>query len=216
MAVEDAIVALRENWSDVAGRLDAMREQELRGFIAEIGGDAHEVALTQIVELIVAELPPGHPVLRALAEGYLFRERQVDWRALRADLLALALQAPGTAASAAPGTILAEVANRLLRAPSLTEDEVRLRGVEPADPDVVRLKRPDGERQWPSFQFAQAGGLLPVVRTVNELLGAATDPLGVADWWLGVNAWLDARPSELIGVRDELIIRAARAVAEEV
>lgn len=208
MAVEDAIVALRENWGDVAGRLDAMREQELRGFIAEIGGDAHEVALTQIVELIVAELPPGHPVLRALAEGYLFRERQVDWRTLRADLLARALQAPGT--------ILAEVMDRLLRAPSLTEDEVRLRGVEPADPDVVRLERPDGDRQWPSFQFAQAGGLLPVVRTVNELLGAATDPLGVADWWLGVNAWLDARPSELIGVRDELIVRAARAVAEEV
>jgi hypothetical protein len=49
------------------------------------------------------------------------------------------------------------------------------------------------------------------------MLGAETDPLGVADWWLGVNPWLDGRPSDLIGdVPDEILLRAARAVTEEV
>jgi hypothetical protein len=41
--------------------------------------------------------------------------------------------------------------------------------------------------------------------------------MGVADWWLGVNPWLDGRPSDLVGdVPDELLLRAARAVTEEV
>ncbi|MGH3278213.1 MAG: hypothetical protein ACRDNW_03655, partial [Trebonia sp.] len=98
-----------------------------------------------------------------------------------------------------------------------TEDEVRLRGADPADPGLIRLDRPDGGQRWPSFQFTPGGGPVPVVRAVNTMLGADTDPLGVADWWLGVNAWLDGRPSDLIGdVPDEFLLRAARAVTEEV
>jgi hypothetical protein len=120
-------------------------------------------------------------------------------------------------ASATPEGILAAVTDRLLRAPALTEDEVRLRGADPADPALLRLDRPGGGRQWPSFQFGPDGALLPVVQIVNTLLGAEADPLGVADWWLGANPWLDGQPSDLIGhIPDELVLRAAHAVIEEV
>jgi len=218
MTVEDAIAALREHWDDVVSRLDAGRAQELRAMIAEIGGTGHARAITRITELLTEELPPAHPVRRALARGYLYAAARPDWLVLREGLLTagqVPAAAPGPGGD--PGEILAEVTARLLRAPALTEDEVRLRGADPADPSLIRLDRPDGGRQWPSFQFAPGTGPLPVVQAVNEMLGAATDPLGAADWWLGANAWLDGRPSELVGsVPDELLVRAARAVAEEV
>ena len=48
--------------------------------------------------------------------------------------------------------------------------------------------------------------------TINRLLDADDDPFGVADWWLGRNAWLDAIPADLIGqVAAALLVRAARA-----
>jgi hypothetical protein len=229
VTVEDAMTSLTEHWDDVA------RGQELRDLIAEIGGEDHTGAVIRITQLLVAELPPEHPVRRALAKGYLYTRAQPDWPALRQGLLASAgtvlagtpPTGPDNGPDASPGPvadgdetpegILAEVTGRLLRAPALTEEEVRLRGADPADPGLLRLDRPDGAQQWPSFQFAPDGGPLRVVRTVNTMLGAETDPLGVADWWLGANPWLDGRPSDLIGdVPDELLLRAARAVTEEV
>ncbi|HMD94660.1 MAG TPA: hypothetical protein VKG80_18680 [Trebonia sp.] len=235
MTVEDAMAALAGHWDDVISQLDAARGQELRELVAEVGGAGHTDAVTRIAALLARELPPGHPVRRALSRGRLYASTPADWPALREDLLVAAGVAaaetpapgrddghddsPGEPADGGetPEDILAEVTDRLLRAPALTEDEVRLRGADPADPGIIRLDRPDGGQQWPSFQFGQDSGPLPLVRAVNTMLGAETDPLGVADWWLGVNAWLDGRPSDLIGdVPDELLLRAARAVAEEV
>jgi len=229
------MAALTEHWDDVVSRLDDARRQELRGLVAEVGGVGHAGAVTRITELLVAELPPAHPVRRALAKGYLYQSANADWLTLRQDLLAAAgvtaaetlASGPGeedeggaeaiTDGGESPEGILAEVTDRLLRMPALTEDEVRRRGADPADLGLIRLDRPDGGQQWPKFQFARDGGPLPVVRIVNTLLGAETDPLGVADWWLGANAWLGGRPSDLIGdVPDELLLRAARAVTEEV
>jgi hypothetical protein len=230
MTTEDAMAALTEHWGDVISRLDAARGQELRNLIAEVGGTGHTGAVIRITQLLVKELPPDHPVRRALSKGYLYAGAQADWPTLRQDLLAVA-ETPaagpdngddgspgqGTGGDETPEGILAEVADRLLSAPALTEDEVRLRGADPADPGLIRLGRPDGGQQWPRFQFAGDGGPLPVVQAVNTMLGAETDPMGVADWWLGVNPWLDGRPSDLVGdVPDELLLRAARAVTEEV
>ncbi len=66
------------------------------------------------------------------------------------------------------------------------------------------------------FQFAPGDGPLPVVRAINALLNAAGDPVGVADWWLSRNGWLDGRPSELLGrVPDEALLSAALAVGSE-
>ncbi len=236
MTVEDAMASLTEHWDDVISRLDPERGQELRNLIEEIGGEDHTGAVIRITQLLVGELPPEHPVRRALAKGYLYTRAQPDWPVLRQDLRAAAGAVlagtpyagpgngqdddpPGLAADAAetPEGILAEVTARLLRAPALSEEDVRLRGADPDDPGLLRLDRPDGDQQWPSFQFAPDGSPLSIVRTVNTMLGAETDPLGVADWWLGANPWLDGQPSELIGdVPDEVLLRAARAVIEEV
>lgn len=220
MTVEDAIAALTEHWDDVVARLDAARGQELRNLVAEVGGASYAAAVTQITQLLVDELPPAHPVRRALSRGYLFAGAQADWLTLRDDLLTAAgvsAYEEITVGDDTPESILAEVTVRLLRVPALTENEIRLRGADPADPGLIRLDRPDGGRQWPSFQFTRDGGPLPVVAAVNTMLGAETDPLGVCDWWFGVNAWLHGRPSDLIGeVPDELLLRAARAVTQEV
>jgi hypothetical protein len=134
-----------------------------------------------------------------------------------AGILGDGASAAASTASMAPEGILAAVTDRLLRAPALTEEEVRLRGADPADPALLRLDRPGGGRQWPSFQFGPDGAPLRVVQIVNTMLGAEADPLGVADWWLGANPWLDGQPSDLIGhIPDELVLRAAHAVIEEV
>lgn len=229
------MAALAEHWDDVISRLDAAHAQQLRDLIAEVGGADHTGTVVQIAQLLVRGLPPEHPVRRALSKGYLFTSATADWLALREDLATAAgvaiaaTRAPGPDNGQddsservagdidAPEDILAEVTDRLMHAPALTEDEVRRRGANPADPSLIRLDRPDGDQQWPSFQFARDGGPVPVVQAVNTMLGAATDPLGVADWWLGANAWLDGRPCDLIGdIPDELLLRAARAVTEEV
>jgi hypothetical protein len=119
--------------------------------------------------------------------------------------------------------IRGSVVDRLLSAPALTEDQVRQRGGDPGDPFLIRFDAAGegggGERgwRWPEFQFAAEGGPLAVVRAINELLDAATDPVGTADWWLSRNGWLDAQPSLLIGaVADDVLVQAARAIRSEV
>lgn len=216
MAVEDAIRALLDHWDDVVSRLDAERRQQLRDLVAGLGGPEHQRAVAELADLLVDELPPDHPVRRALAQGYLLTPTAtLDWAELRVSLEALAWR-PGDGAGAGE-PVLAAVLDRLLRAPALTEDEVRRRGADPADPDLIRLDRRDGGQQWPEFQFAPGDGPLTVVRVVNDLLDAAGDPVGAADWWLSRNAWLNGQPSQLIGViPDDLLVRAARALSAEV
>jgi hypothetical protein len=216
MAVEDAIRALRDHWDDVVSRLDAKRRQGLRDLVAELDGPRHQQALADLADLLVEELPADHPVRRALAQGYLFAPpAEVDWTELRISLEALAWQSGDVAEAGEP--VLAAVLDRLLGAPALTEDEVRQRGADPADPQLIRLDRRDGGWQWPEFQFAPGAGPLTVVRVVNDLLDAAGDPVGAADWWLSRNAWLNGQPSQLIGViPDDHLVRAARALSAEV
>ena len=216
MAVEDAIRALHDHWDDVVARLEPPRRRELAELVAALDGPERRRAVTAIADLLVEELPPDHPVRRALAQGYLFAPAAADWKDLSVRLDALARSL--TEAAPGPGeSVLAGVLARLLRAPALSEDEMRRRGADPDDPDLIRLDRPDGGRQWPEFQFAPGDGPLPVVRAVNDVHDVANDPVGAADWWLSRNAWLDGQPSVLIGVvPDDHLVRAARALSAEV
>ena len=73
---------------------------------------------------------------------------------------------------------------------------------------------------YPQFQFELAARRLhPVVAEVNQLLGAATDPLGVASWWATPNDALDAQ-APMAAIEDpefvHLITQAATAAAEPV
>lgn len=106
---------------------------------------------------------------------------------------------------------------RLLAAPALTEDDLRDNfGVEATDPELIRLRRRDGTERLPAFQFDGTGRPRPVVITVNRMLGAAEDPWGVADWWLGPNPWLAAAPATLLGTGlDGQLLAAASVVGEE-
>ena len=69
----------------------------------------------------------------------------------------------------------------------------------------------------PRFSSRPATGRTRSSATVNTMLHAARDPIGVADWWLSRNSWLDGRPSELLGrVPDGDLLGAARAIHSEV
>jgi hypothetical protein len=230
MAVEDAITALQEHWDDVLSQLTADETKELRRLVGKLGGPDHEQVVARIVDLLVEGLPPRHVVRRGLAKGYMFAPPTINWAAITSTLQSRAAvtaasddDVPSPAADpwgeAPPSAaeILGAVTGRLLAAPALTEEEVRKHGADPGDPGLIRLEGPDGGRQWPMFQFAPGNGPLPVVRTINTLLGAVTDPIGVAAWWLSRNGWLDGQPSLLLGkVPDDLLVGAARAVGSEV
>ena len=196
-------------------RLGAAGSRELRELIEGIGGPDHARAVSRLADLLVGRLPPDHPVRRALIAGDLYATVTLDWPTITD---ALRRRAEELAGEPRPGElILRSVAGRLLRAPALSEDQVRQRGADPADPGLIRLDRPGGGQQWPEFQFAPGRGPWPVVREVNQLLEAAAYPLGAADWWLSRNGWLDGQPSQLIGtIPDDHLVRAAHAIRSEV
>jgi hypothetical protein len=216
VAVADAIAALLANWDDVIARLSPEAGAELRQLLVELRGPGRQVAADRIADLLDEGLPVRHPVRVALNKGDLFAPSAADWDTLSADLIERAELSLGiAAASDAPSVadILRIVTERLLAAPALSEQQVRQHGTDPADPGLVRLTRPDGSYQWPAFQFLPGNGLHPVVRAINLLLHAARDPIGVADWWLSRNSWLDGRPSELLGrVPDQDLLGAAQAI----
>jgi hypothetical protein len=107
--------------------------------------------------------------------------------------------------------------DRIMEEPVLTAEELRdVFGVEPEEPELIRLRPREGVEVLPAFQFDGEGRPRPLVLTVNGLLGAAGDPWGVADWWLGPNLWLDAVPATLLGAGlDDQLLAAARAVGED-
>ena len=71
---------------------------------------------------------------------------------------------------------------------------------------------------YPAFQFdAQRRDVFPEVRVVNERLEAASDPWGVASWWISRHDRLGARPVELIGTdRSDDLATVAEAAVEPI
>ncbi|MEE1831608.1 DUF3168 domain-containing protein [Streptomyces sp. SP17KL33] len=106
---------------------------------------------------------------------------------------------------------------RLLAEPALTEtDLAELFGVAADQPGLIRLRASAGPEQLPAFQFDAEGRPRPLVLAINAMLGAAADPWGVADWWLGPNPWLDAVPATLLGTGlDDQLLAAASVVGED-
>lgn len=100
-------------------------------------------------------------------------------------------------------------------------------GAKPSNREKVRVYR---ERSWllglphgrgfvyPSFQFdVTARDVSVEVREVNQTLGAASDPWGVASWWVSPNDRLASSPLDLVGTdRAPEIVKAAQAVLEPV
>ena len=69
---------------------------------------------------------------------------------------------------------------------------------------------------YPAFQFdPDRRDVFAEVRAVNERLEAASDPWGVASWWISGHARLGARPADLVGThRGDDLVAVAAAGAE--
>lgn len=222
MGLRHALAVLAEQWDDIGSRLSPGEFDEVAALVVEFTREDDRVASEEIAEevgdLLRTRLPVEHPFRVALRER---EERLATAPSRRAAELAqwLELADPLRARLREPSSAAKEVERastaRLLAAPALSADE--LRGGDSEDPDLIRLDDADGAGRWPAFQFAADGSPVPIVRTVNRILGASEDPLGVADWWLGENGWLGGVPARLVGTLpgDQLIAAARAATAGE-
>jgi hypothetical protein len=205
--------ALAAEWDDIQRHLRRDQCDTLDGLVTELAAEADPALSAEIAEeiadLLGGLLPDEHPFRRALAlpESRLVgADDLTEWRQPVAELWLLLA---GT-------RIVAMATARLLSSPSVNEWDLVARGQDPTAADLIRLDRPDGTVQWPAFQFGADGVPLAVVTTINRILDAEDDPWGVADWWLGRNAWLGAVPAQLLARdRDQDLIDTARAERAE-
>lgn len=229
----DVIESIAAQWDDILRYLSQGEQEELiacaQDFLAASGETARYGAAQRIVDLVAPALPADHPIRRVIAaEGTKFAGGELSWspalqvlslRLEPAGIVPAVIGQPGAEpepGTQEPGAILREAQESILAAPSVTEAEVRDLDVDPHSPGLIRLSGMAGDVRLPAFQFAPDGRPYPVVTQINVLLDAGDDPWGVADWWLGLNGWIDAIPAESIGrVDDELLIAAARAVFQE-
>lgn len=211
MAVEDAVVrVLGECWEDIWAALDTRLRGELADLVTElsrrtgIGGGVEELA-ERVERIIESALPAGHSALDLLDRA---REpgdgAQGSWGRL-----------PGVPNALSTHVVRQKARDWLLDFSMLTADQVRAQGEDPDRKFLIKLPAPDGQDRLPAFQFGSDGRALDVVLDVNERLDADGDPWGVADWWLGGNAWLNAAPADLIGFDDYRVRDAAAALAAE-
>jgi hypothetical protein len=225
----DVIALLAEHWQEALSYFGPDDLTFLAVCIAAIEAAAEDeeaahTALAHLTTVLALQLPPEHPVSQAIS-------RQMRYaNAPPADLIGIAsvLRAlPGLeslphvqpAVQSTDGAGTADSADArawLLAAPALTEQEVRDAGGDPSRTDLIRLPRADRRVMLPAFQFDSDGRMMPVVAQVNELLDAAGDPWGAADWWLGENIWLRGTPARLLGrVPDADLVLAAQAELPE-
>lgn|ERR1022692_3071542 len=233
MALRDVAAALAANWDDTLPQLESGDLQLIGAAIAAMAAakeneQAANAASAELTTLLLVRLPAGHPVRDAIASGTRFLGSSADLARIAVELGALPglnvgsvppLSAPAGMADPldpVPGGVgdpaSWSVDDRLLAAPAFTVRQVRERGGDPDHADLIKLPTSGGAVQLPAFQFSEDGLPIPVVTAINRLLLVAEDPWGVADWWLGGNAWLNAVPAHVLGrVDDELLTRAAQA-----
>ena len=222
LSYQRSVRALLDHWDDLSGQLSADTLRYLFDLLARFGHvrpeEAAEAA-AEIGRLLDKVLPHDGPVRRALdadADG----ERggtataMEDWLELAsASLQRVEHFDLAAAAAPSPDEVTFWTNRWLLAEAALSKDDLRARGQDPDDRELLRLDRDGGGEQWPAFQFSPNGAPFPLVRAINRILDADDDPWGVADWWLGHNQWLDGVPARMIGqVADDLMVDAARAV----
>ena len=205
MGLKHAMRVLAEDWDAVLADVPPERRPELLELVAELAAeavpaDSVEIA-EEIADLLGLALPPEHPFRRALAVPE-SRLAPSGTATELAEWLGPTRILRGRLRGATPPSVEERVRARLLSASALTEDDFLANGQSPDDAGLIRLVRPDGAVQWPAFQFSPDGRPREVVRAVNELLGVATDPWGVADWWLGYHGQLRDAPERVLGTAD--------------
>jgi hypothetical protein len=236
MSTHKAIIALAQHWSGVVDALNTAGRAALAEILAEArAASDRRILKLRLVSLLIDALPVDHPVRRAAADDDTDLSTAVAEAAsdealayligVLADLERRVFsnrEAAEPEPAATVAQILAEARRRLLATPCLTREALVARGADPTEPNVIRLLAADGTDRFPTFQFLASGATRPVVGRVNEILGAATDPWGVADWWLSAHSGLGRRPAELLTAADASVdeenaaelLTAARATAE--
>ncbi|GII61460.1 hypothetical protein Skr01_15450 [Sphaerisporangium krabiense] len=205
--MDPVLTALADHWDDVHERLAPERSRALDALAADLAAATTDRARRGVRQRLIDELrhslPVDHPVREAIVRGSRATTgTPVEWHAAVDRLTETFVQRDARLARL-----------DLLAEPGHTPDEVRGMGADPATPGLLRLPLPEGGHRLPAFQFTAEGRPHAVVLAVNELLGAATDPWGVADWWCRPNSRLDAVPAALLGVvPDGDLYTAARAV----
>ncbi len=219
MGLYRAIDLLTAEWDAIRAQLGTDTLAELEKLVAQLGTEAVPDTAVEIVEqiavLLSGSLPVTHPFREAL------RAPENRWSQGSAQdvgelttLLNISEALLGQVVPDHPLPTMEEVrrgaSEWLLAEHAFSEAEIRERGQNPADSELIQLDREDGIRQWPAFQFGRTGQPLELVRRVNRILGVLDDPWGVADWWLGGHVWLGGIPAQLIGqVDDQDLINAA-------
>jgi hypothetical protein len=214
MAVAEALRALLDQWDDVRRHLDQDTLEQLTEILDRLRGatddKGRQVAAREALRLLTVRLPAGHSVLMALVA-----EDENRFQSSNLSTLDQVLTDFSARWGDDPNATDENLA-WLVAAPALSPEEVRSPGLESDDPYLIRLPRPGGWVQLPAFQFGSDGAPLPLVLRINRLLGADEDPWGVADWWLGRNAWLDDVPAGLLGIiEDDRLLAAAQAELPE-
>ncbi|MFF7454492.1 hypothetical protein [Kitasatospora sp. NPDC008115] len=218
MEPEDVLATLRAHWDEIRSIIDLRLLDQIRALAEETTGDPVRIA-RKMVRLVRAALPEGHPVSELFDDNVRFtRDGDASQPVTRTPADGHAALVAGFANLLHPASTPPDDADDwLLAADSVTAADYRAGGRDPGDPDLIRLTDHQGTVRLPAFQFDGASGRpLPVVVAVNRLLDAADDPWGVADWWLGANAWLDTVPARLLGTDGErTLLAAARAEIAE-
>ncbi|MGW0416614.1 DUF3168 domain-containing protein [Streptomyces collinus] len=218
---EHLIKALAKDREAVREKLSAADRDHLDALLGLLAEGGEEDRLRTVTRAVAAHLRAAlpeeerHAIGRRLAGTATARAPHE----LLAERILLGPAAPraGSGPGPAPQAPHTSAFDRLLAEPAVTaQDLYEAFGVRVTAPDVIRLRSRDDVEQLPAFQFDAEGRLRELVSIINGLLGAARDPWGVADWWLGPNLWLDAVPATLLGTGlDEQLLAAAGAVGEE-
>jgi hypothetical protein len=225
--------AVARYWAEIRALASEEQWERVRALVAGTADPDPREALAALADELWGILPPDHEIcdiMRArvmsgtgadaatadaelLEELWLLSDLVLDpgesaWRAAH----------PAVPPFAESTDFDRRVEERLLSLPALTPDDARQRGIDPDDVRLIRLPRPGAapEFQLPAFQFAPGGDPWDIVMEVNQVLDAADDPWGVMCWWVDPHARLGDAPASLLGHgQDDLIRRAARAMAED-
>jgi hypothetical protein len=226
MAIEDALQVVAADWTDIEPRL---KVSELIA-LAQIGrqsspGDEASRSLA-VLEIIADALPPAHEAWSALRSSGTrfdpgFHRGSSLATAQLIDLAADALATTMAPADAAADYLEERSVAAIVASGGLHGDDDG--GSLDDSSDLIggqRLLsiRVDGRLFFPLFQFRSPGSYEQheLVRRLREQLGAASDPVGAAAWWLTPNPWLQARPADLLGtLREAQIEYAAEQLAND-
>ena len=228
------ILALKQQFDDHE------LEHALLTFVSHTDCDAGELLLR-----LAAQLPLREPDLLDAAASLAARHQslQGDESQLRSWLTLLTLRTDlARQIGGEPHRVLHETGLNVMtqaktsgeaiqtiwREPMLeSRDAAVALGAKPTNREKVRQYR---ERSWllglpsgrgfvyPAFQFdPERRDAFSEVRAVNQRLSAASDPWGVASWWISRHARLSARPVDLVGTgRADDLVTVAEVVVEPV